>query len=255
MRVLISPAKKLDFESAGGAAAGALSEPEFIDRAGQLVRVMRRHSIGDLRRLMNISEPLARLNRQRFAEWGDAGEAPRAAIHAFQGDVYVGLEAEQMSRADLRYAQKHLRILSGLYGLLRPLDAIQPYRLEMGSRLKTRRGATLYDFWGSDLTDALNAEVERTRNPIWVNLASQEYAGVLQLRQLRGRVIEPQFRDLKNGAYKVISFFAKKARGALARFIIVNRIKRVEDLLDFDGLGYRHSPEHSSEAKPVFLRD
>lgn len=254
MLILLSPAKTLDMDTP--ARVSEPTHPDFLDHSEKLVRSLRRYSKVKLGKMMNISEPLAALNAQRFDNWQlpfDKDNA-RPAIQAFRGDVYVGLDADTLNKRDLAYAQKHLRILSGLYGVLRPLDLIQAYRLEMGTSLKTRKGKNLYDFWGSDITDYLNEELSASRQPCVVNLASNEYFKSVKPSQLAGPLISPVFKDEKKGEYKIISFFAKKARGAMARHLIQNRAKGEDAVLDFTALGYQYSATDSSEGLPVFLR-
>ncbi len=253
MLVVISPAKRLDWSEV----AVETTAPALQDEALRLVKTARNLSLGDLKALMGLSDDLAKLNRDRFQafEAAPAAEVTRPAIFGFAGDTYQGLEARSLDADELRYAQDHLRVLSGLYGVLRPLDAIQPYRLEMGSRLKTRRGSNLYHFWGNRIAKALNAQAEATGSAMLVNCASQEYFGAVDLKALKPRVITPQFYDTKNGQPKIISFFAKKARGAMARYMVQNRLRAPEDLLGFDLGGYRYSEALSEPDRPAFLHD
>lgn len=205
---------------------------------------------------MSISDALAELNVDRYAQWQPESDASNArpAIEAFRGDVYVGLDADTLGKRDLSYAQKHLRILSGLYGVLRPLDLMQAHRLEMGTSLKTRRGSSLYDFWGDTITERINSEVDSQKAQLVVNLASIEYFKSVKKAKLDAPLVSPVFKDEKNGKYKVISFFAKKARGAMARYLIQERAKTYEDVMSFNALGYRYAKSESSEDGPVFLR-
>lgn len=253
MMVVISPAKRLDWSPVDLSNA---SEPAFQKDAAALARVARKLSSTDLRRLMGISEDLADLNVKRFKAFKSApgDDLVKPAALAFGGDTYVGLQAGSLSDEEMAFAQKRLRILSGLYGLLRPLDKIQPYRLEMGSRLETRRGASLYDYWGPRLAKALNVEAEALGTDTLVNCASQEYFGAVDRKALKLRVIEPVFLENRNGVEKVISFFAKKARGAMARFIIHNRVETVEGLQAFDIDGYGFEPGKSDGDRLVFSR-
>lgn len=250
MLVVVSPAKKLDMRTDHGVETSA---PAFQDQAEELVKVARKLSVGDLQKLMGISENLARLNTERFSDFGKMPQ--KAAALAFAGDTYLGLEAGSLDAEELAWAQDHLRILSGLYGLLRPLDAIQPYRLEMGSRLKTDRGNSLYDFWADRISQALNAQAAEIQADVLVNCASQEYFGAVDKSALDLRVITPVFMEEKSGAAKIVSFYAKKARGAMARFIIQNRLKSPETLKEFDTGGYRYRDDLSDGANWVFLRD
>lgn len=254
MLVVISPAKKLDWAERDV----ATTIPDFLDAAAELAATARKLSVGDLKSLMSISETLATLNRDRFKSYVAAPEEDmtRPAALAFAGDTYQGLEADSLEAEELEFAQDHLRILSGLYGLLRPLDAIQPYRLEMGSKLKTKRGKTLYDYWGSGISEALNTQAQATQSDALVNCASQEYFGAVDLKALKLDVITPQFMEDKDDGKgpKIVSFYAKKARGAMARFIVQNRIKDAEGILDFDTGGYAYMPKLSKPDAPVFLR-
>ncbi|MDA7427737.1 peroxide stress protein YaaA [Primorskyibacter aestuariivivens] len=251
MLVVISPAKRLDWD----AVDVETTEPAMAEDAMRLAKTARNLTLGDLKGLMNISDDLAKLNRDRFKNFSEAPEDPRPAMFAFAGDTYLGLEAKTLDEDALRYAQDHLRILSGLYGVLRPLDAIQPYRLEMGSRLKTRRGTNLYQYWRDQIAKALNAQAEAMGTDVLINCASQEYFGAVDLKALKLRVVTPQFYDMKGGKPKIISFFAKKARGAMARYIVQNRLSDPEDIKGFDTGGYVYEPELSEPDRPAFLHD
>ena len=252
MLFVISPAKTLDFTPAPGVAA---SRPEFLKDTTELARIARKLTRADLMKLMQISPKLADLNVARFKELDlSCDEGGVQAALAFAGDVYDGLRARELDGPALGYAQAHLRILSGLYGLLRPLDCIQPYRLEMGVALRTRRGATLYDFWGDRLSKALRKAADGHADPTLVNLASQEYFGAVDARALKLPVLNISFRDEKDGRARVLAFFAKRARGEMARFAIDNRAERPEDLQAFDRMGYRFRPELSSASEWVFAR-
>ncbi len=222
-----------------------------------LIEQLRQLSPPELAHLMGISDKLADLNFGRYLTWQEQStrENARPAILAFKGDVYQGLEAEDFSESDFDYAQQHLRILSGLYGLLRPLDLLQPYRLEMGTKLVTERGKNLYEFWGDQITEALNDQLVRSQSSVLLNLASNEYFSAVRPRQLKAEVISPVFKDCKSGQYKVISFFAKKARGRMSRWIIQNRVENREQLRDFNLDGYSYSESESTANKPTFLRD
>lgn len=250
MLITVSPAKKLDMSDAAGVSP---TRPDFGADATQLAQIARDLSVKDLQKLMGISESLARLNADRFRDFGGMEEKPAAL--AFAGDTYQGLEAGSLDADEMAFAQDHLRILSGLYGVLRPLDAIQPYRLEMGSRLKTPRGASLYDYWGDRIARALNAQAEVLGTDTLINCASQEYFGAVDLSALKPRVITPVFLEEKNGEAKIVSFYAKKARGAMARFIIQRRLTSPEGLRDFDSGGYAFRADLSEGDRWVFLRD
>ena len=237
MLVVVSPAKRLDWTERDI----PMSDPAFRADANRLAGHARQLTLTKLKSLMDLSDDLAKLNRDRFKTFADAPEVvdTRPALFAFAGDTFQGFDAASLDQDGLDRAQSHMRILSGLYGLLRPCDAIQPYRLEMGSRLKTRRGNSLYDYWGDTIAKALNAEAETLGTDLLVNCASQEYFGAVDQKALKLTVITPQFYELKNGTPKIVSFFAKKARGAMARFIVENRVETVEGLKDFDLGGYR----------------
>lgn len=253
MLFLLSPAKSLDFTPPDIDLPA--TAPRLAEDAALLARRAKRLTRAELRRLMHISESLADLNRQRFQVLDPADETQglQAAL-AFDGDVYAGLDARTLGREDLAWAQERLRILSGLYGLLRPLDRIQPYRLEMGVRLKTRRGETLYDFWADRISRLLNADAEGHADPTVINLASQEYFGAVDARALRLPVISPRFLEEKDGEARIVSFFAKKARGLMARWAIERRVEHAEALKAFDGGGYRFRPEASTASDWVFSR-
>lgn len=255
MLTVISPAKRLDFSPAPIVVPA--SDPAFQADAVALSKTARRLSVAGLRALMGISQNLAKLNQGRFRAFEEdpVPEACKPAVLAFAGDTYLGLEAASLEADEMAYAQGHLRILSGLYGLLRPMDRIQPYRLEMGSRLATRRGKTLYQYWGPRIAQAVDKAAEAVNAKALVNCASVEYFSAVAPDVLRLPVIAPVFMDVKNGKAKIISFYAKKARGAMARFIIQNRVDDPAGLLDFDAGGYRYQPDMSVPSRPVFLRD
>lgn len=249
MIILLSPSKSMDMNPAPGVET---SQPAFLDRSKQLIAQARKFSADELMDFMQISESLATLNRKRFKEWKPPfnSKNSKPAMIAFTGDVYDGLDATTFKKRDLKFAQEHLRILSGLYGLLRPLDLIQPYRLEMGRPLKTRTANTLYAFWKETLTHELNQQP----GDLLINLASQEYFKAIDQRTLNKSIITPIFKDEKNGTFKIISFFAKKARGRMARHIIQNRITTTDDLLSFTADGYTHNPNLSTPSNPTFTR-
>ncbi len=254
MLAILSPAKTLDF--ATDQTIQQFSRPEFLKEASQLMAILRDLAPAEIASLMGVSDKIAALNYQRFGSWQlpFSLENAKQAVLAFKGDVYQGLAAWSLQTKDLSWAQDHLRILSGLYGLLRPLDLIQPYRLEMGTSLANPGGANLYDFWGARLTQSLNKCLANHRPRVLVNLASQEYVNAIQLDDIDGRIITPQFLDWKNGEYKFISFHAKKARGLMARYIIENRINAVKALQQFDLDGYCYCPDRSSGDTWIFLR-
>ena len=250
MLVVISPAKKLNMQSQDGL---VMTEPAFANDAKELASIAKNLSVPDLQKLMGISKNLAELNAERFGAFGDQDK--KAAAFAFAGDTYQGLEATSLSSEDIKWAQGHLRILSGLYGILKPLDAIEPYRLEMGSKLKTKNGTSLNDYWGIKLANGLNDEAEKLGTNILVNCASQEYFGAIKISSLEPKVITPVFKENKSGTTKIISFYAKKARGMMARYIMQNRAETVEDLYDFKNGNYQYIPEESNAEELVFLRD
>ncbi len=253
MLVTISPAKSLDLDPVGIEP----TQPLWQDDAVRLAKTMRNLTLGGLRDLMDLSDDLARLNRDRFRAFAadPAPDAVKPAALAFNGDTYQGLEAKTLDQDDLNWAQDHLRILSGLYGLLRPLDAIQPYRLEMGSRLKTRRGSTLYDYWGDQIAKALNDQAQAVGTDTLVNCASQEYFTAANRKALKLQVITPQFLELKDGRPRIVSFFAKRARGSMARFIVTNRITESHDIKGFSAGGYIYDPALSEGTTWAFVRD
>ena len=253
MLAVLSPAKRLDLSPV----AHAATDPSFRREAGILAGHARQLTLKDLTGLMGLSESLARLTRDRFRAFESVHASVNSmpAVFAFAGDTYLGFEARSLDDETLLYAQDHLRILSGLYGVLRPLDAIQPYRLEMGSRLKTRRGKNLYEFWRDLPAKALNQAAKAAGTEILVNCASQEYFKAVDMQTLALRVIDPVFLDVKDGVPKTVSFFAKRARGSLARFIVERRVTDPEGLKDFDLGGYRFDQASSTDSKIVFLRD
>ncbi len=255
MLIVISPAKTLDFDHTPR--LDEHSWPYLIDDAASLVRQMRGCSKNTLSSLMRISEPLATRSAQYFHDWRlpFTMDNARQAIFAFKGDVYQGLQADSLSAEELAHAQQSLRILSGLYGVLRPLDLIQPYRLEMGLRLVNRRGKDLYAFWGARVAEALYAQMESSGSDTLVNLASEEYFRVVRGAERKYRWVTPVFKDLKNGQYKVISFYAKRARGMMANYAIRHQLRDAEDLKRFDDRGYRYDEASSQDGKWVFLRD
>jgi cytoplasmic iron level regulating protein YaaA (DUF328/UPF0246 family) len=257
MLTVLSPAKTLDFEKQ--CRTDEHSTPDFLDDSEELVAKLRGYSKPRLAKLMHLSPKLAELNHQRYQEWAQPfdDDNAKAALLAFKGDVYTGFNFDDYTEADFLYAQSHLRILSGLYGLLRPLDLIQPYRLEMGTALKTKRGKDLYAFWDIRITDAVNAALAKqpSKGRVLLNLASNEYFSSIHTDRLKARVVTPMFKDFKNGKYKFMSFYGKKARGMMADFIIRNRIDRPDQIKEFGTSGYYFDEESSTEDSFVFLRD
>lgn len=255
MLIVVSPAKTLDYETPLPSSVRA-TQPRLLDDSSALIERARQLSPADLASLMKVSDKIAHLNVERFAQWSTPFDKhnARPAVFAFKGDVYTGMDVERFSAEDLKAAQKHLRILSGLYGVLRPLDLMQPYRLEMGTRLDNARGKDLYAFWGNTITDQLCRDMKAAGTEVLVNLASNEYFKSVRPGALPGPVIEPVFQDEKNGNYKVISFYAKKARGLMAAWIVQNGIDKPADLKTFKEAGYRYDREASTDLKPVFRR-
>ena len=254
MLTVISPAKKLDFENATPEIPA--STPEFADDAVTLARTAGKLDVAGLQKLMRISEKLAKLNYDRFRDFAETPEAGAVApaVLAFAGDTYQGLEAASLEPEELSYAQRHLRILSGLYGLLRPMDMIQPYRLEMGSRLATQRGKSLYDYWGDRLSKALNEQAAEVGTDLLLNCASVEYFSAVKPEALNLRVITPVFMEDRENGPKIVSFYAKRARGAMARFVIRHRIDSIDGLKDFDTGGYAFRSDMSEGDRVVFVR-
>lgn len=254
MLIVLSPAKSLDYETPP--VTEQHSKPDFLARSAQLVELLKAKSPAQLASLMRISDPLAQLNAQRYADWTPRFSRRNAkqAVLAFNGDVYEGLQAGMLSTAQLDYAQAHIRILSGLYGVLRPLDLMQPYRLEMGTRLPNPAGRDLYAFWGDTVTAEINRLLAAQKHGVLVNLASEEYFKVVQRAQLRYPVITPVFEDWKGGRYKIISFYAKRARGLMARYAAQHRVARPERLQQFDLEGYAFDAGSSDAQTWVFRR-
>ena len=256
MLMVVSPAKSLDFESPLPSGLPA-TRPPMLDESARLADILRQMAPQDIAGLMQVSDKIAALNVARFAEWHANYSAPQArqAVFAFNGDVYEGLDAASLDRAGLDWLQPRLNILSGLYGLLRPLDLMLPYRLEMGTRLANPRGNNLYDFWGERISQRLNADAEPLVDRTLVNLASQEYFGAVDAKALKLPLITPHFKERKDGEARIISFFAKKARGAMARYAIENRIEKAPDLKAFDRDGYRFDKALSTDADWIFIRE
>lgn len=252
MLIVLSPAKALNF--AAPPLAAPLTAPQLSDQTAELSKATKKLRVVDLKRMMDLSDSLAKLNRERFQAFDPESEDGLQAAFAFNGDVYLGLKARELDKKALSWAQDRVRILSGLYGVLRPMDAIQPYRLEMGVRIKTKRGGSLYDFWGPRISEQLNAAAESHKDKTLVNCASTEYFGAVDRKALKLPVVSCRFVEEKDGEGKVISFFAKRARGAMARFAIDNRIDRAADLRAFDRDGYAFQAHLSSDEEYVFTR-
>ncbi|OHX14153.1 hypothetical protein BI347_12025 [Chromobacterium sphagni] len=255
MLMVISPAKTLDYQTPP--ASEQFSQPALLSHSAELIGVLRRKSPLEISQLMSISDALANLNVGRYADWRPtfAPDNAKQALYAFMGDVYEGLDAGSLDADATGYLQQRLRILSGLYGVLRPLDLMQAYRLEMGTRLANPRGKNLYEFWGDIVTDALNAQLAELGQHTLVNLASEEYFKSVKPKRLNAAIVTPVFQDRKNGHYKIISFYAKRARGLMARWAAENRVRQPEALRDFDSAGYAFDPAASSELSWVFRRD
>nr|MBL8411181.1 peroxide stress protein YaaA [Dechloromonas sp.] len=254
MLILLSPAKALDYQTPPHVATHTM--PAFLKQSESLIKQLRKLSPADIANLMDLSDQLALLNFNRYADWHlpFTPENAKQAVLAFDGDVYDGLAARTMSADDLDFAQQHVRILSGLYGILKPLDLMQPYRLEMGTKFANKAGKDLYAFWGETLLDTINGELDAMPHPVAINLASEEYFKAAVGRKFKGRLIQPVFEDWKNGKYKIISFYAKRARGLMTRYALLNRLTDPEALKDFDSDGYAFAPEASDEATWVFRR-
>ena len=255
MITLLSPAKTLDYESP--LPVKDFSVPGNLKQSKQLIKALRKKDPQDLSDLMGLSERLANLNFERNMNWEPPvkhSDDIRQAIFAFKGDVYTGLSAYSLKKSDINFLDKHVRILSGLYGILKPLDLMSPYRLEMGTKLETSEGKDLYEFWGQEITNSINESISTHKSKYILNLASVEYFSSVKKDLLNGEVISPVFKDYKNGKYKIISFFAKKARGSMTRYLVENRIDSPKDISGFDYDGYKYSKSESTEYSPVFLR-
>ena len=252
---IISPAKKLNFNSESP--IKAFTQCDFLNESQKLVDQAKEYSFDDIMKLMSVSENIANLTAQRFQDWNMPfdGQNAKQAVLAFNGDTYTGLDAENFNSDDFNYSQDHLRILSGLYGLLRPLDLIQPYRLEMGTKMKNTKGKNLYDFWGTKISEQLNSDIENHESKYIVNCASDEYFKVIDLTTLNVPVIKPIFKDVKNGIPKVISFFAKRARGMMSKYIIKNRVESIDQLHLFNDSGYEFQPDQSNDHELIYIRD
>ena len=255
MLAILSPAKTLDFDSP--LTTNQHSAPEFTKESKALIKTLRQLEPSDIGSLMGISDKLATLNHDRYSHWSakfDDASGARASLLAFKGDVYLGLDAQTLSKRDFTWAQKRLRVLSGLYGLLRPLDRIHPYRLEMGTALRNTAGKDLYEFWGGKVTQALNEALSGQRSKVLINLASNEYYKVVQAQNIDGRIVTINFKEWRRDAYRFVSFSAKKARGLMARFMIDQRAEKADDLKAFDVEGYAFNEELSSSDEWIFTR-
>ena len=254
MLFLLSPAKSLDYESALPPVKA--SEPQFVPQSTELISTLKKKSPKQIAELMDLSEALALLNVDRYKAWSPkfTESNARPAVLAFNGDVYEGLDAKSLKPKDLQWAQDHVAILSGLYGVLRPLDLMQPYRLEMGTALKHGKAHNLYQFWGAQIAAHLNQQLSSSKDPVIVNLASQEYFKAVDRKVLQARVIDCVFQDYKNGQYKIISFFAKRARGLMARYAIQHQVKTPQALQNFNSEGYAFEPSASNDDTLVFRR-
>ena len=254
MIIVLSPAKTLDYEFESN---HDHSVPVFLSQSSKLISNLRTKEPKDIASLMGLSDKLATLNFDRYQSWSPAKKVSsdsKPSMLVFKGDVYQGLQAEDLNNSQMKFAQKHIRILSGLYGILRPLDLMKPYRLEMGTKLETSEGKNLYEFWGDKVQKNVLNELKDQRSDLLINLASKEYFTVLGKLPEDINVVTPTFKDYKNGNYKIISFYAKKARGLMARWIIQNKVTNFEDLSGFDVDGYKYSKAESSASVPVFLR-
>jgi cytoplasmic iron level regulating protein YaaA (DUF328/UPF0246 family) len=254
MLIVLSPAKSLDYKTPVKVKAPTL--PEFVSESAKLIADLKKLAPQEVADLMGLSDQLAVLNVGRYRDWSKkfTDQNSKPAIYAFDGDVYDGFDVKSLNTKAVDFAQEHIRILSGLYGALRPLDLMQPYRLEMGTTFKNARGKDLYAFWGERVTDSLKQILEKQKKPLLLNLASEEYFKVLQPKKLDCPVIAPVFQDEKDGKYKIISFYAKRARGLMARYIVENRITDPADLKGFNSDGYKYDAAQSKLEKPVFRR-
>jgi cytoplasmic iron level regulating protein YaaA (DUF328/UPF0246 family) len=254
MLIVLSPAKSLDYETPPSTDQHTL--PIFINESAKLVSDLKKLSLQEVAELMSLSDKLAALNVARFGDWSKTftPKNSKQALLAFNGDVYEGLDAKSLNKKGLEYAQAHVRVLSGLYGVLKPLDLMQAYRLEMGTAFQNKVGKDLYAFWGNKITEALKQELDQQKSKVLINLASDEYFKSVKPTELAYPIIAPVFQDEKAGKYKIISFYAKRARGLMTRFIIDNKIDKAEDLKEFNLEGYQYAPKESSTDKPIFRR-
>ena len=254
MITVLSPAKKLSPEC--NSVGGAYTRPIFLDQSKDLVSILKSLDPVGLQSLMGISQNLSELNWERFQSWTSdfSPEDSRQAAYSFKGDTYNGLDADTLSKKDMIFAQDRVRILSGLYGVLKPLDLMLPYRLEMGTKLDNKRGKNLYEFWGDSISETITQDLETHKDKTVLNCASNEYFKSIDNSSLNANIVTPEFKEIKNGKTRMISFFAKKARGMMARFVIVNRIEDTSSILDFHMAGYKYDPSLSEQLKPVFTR-
>lgn len=254
MLIVISPSKTLDFEKP--ITNQLYTQPGFVKEASILIKPLRKLSVDQLMDLMGISPKLAQLNQERYFLWRPefTPETSRQALYAFRGDVYTGLDSDSLLQSDIDAAQNHLRILSGLYGVIRPLDLIRPYRLEMGIPLKVSKSNNLYQFWQKKITAKIREDLDKSKSNLLVNLASVEYFKAIDPKKLKAEIVTPEFREAKEGTYKMVSFFAKKARGMMTRFILQNGIDSEEQLHAFDSDGYCYNGRLSEKGRPVFTR-
>ena len=255
MIIVLSPAKTLDYSVP---TTENHTAPQFLSQSSKLIKTLKAKEPKDIASLMGLSDKLATLNFDRYQSWTasktESAES-KASLFVFKGDVYQGLKADELNKSDVKFAQKHLRILSGLYGILRPLDVIKPYRLEMGTKLRTDTASNLYEFWGNKVQENILKELKANKSKLVVNLASKEYFTVVGSLPTDVEVVSPVFKDFKNGEYKLISFYAKKARGFMSHWMIKNKVTNSEDLKNFDAEGYKYSKKLSTESEPVFLRN
>lgn len=254
MLAIISPAKTQDFTDQKF--IDTYSDPEFLKESEKLIKELKKKSATSISKLMEVSSNIAELNYERYQNFETpfTPENAKQALLAFKGDVYTDIDVDNFTKKEFEFAQDHLRILSGLYGILKPLDLIQPYRLEMKIKLKNSRGKNLYEFWGDRITKVINTDLEKSKNPCLINLASQEYFKVIDTKKIKGEIITPTFKEHKNGEYKIIAIYAKRARGMMANFIIKNKLKNVEKLKTFGEAGYEYSERLSTEKEWVFIR-
>ncbi len=254
MLIVISPAKTLDFDPAPKKLK--YTQPAMLEQSEELINILTTKSPADIEKLMKISPKLAEMNTERYHTWSRpfSQDNAKQAMLAFKGDVYTGLEAENFSEKEFDYAQDHIRILSGLYGVLRPLDLMQAYRLEMGIKLENPEGKNLYEFWGNSITQQINRQLQSIDSKTLLNLASNEYFKSIKAKEVEADIVTPIFKDWKNGQYKIISFYAKKARGVMSAWVVQNQVEELDALLEFSQTGYEYSPNDSDALNPVFIR-